>query len=575
MQPEPEPEESPPVEQKPVVVEQATLTLPPSTYSVQFQQVEQLLNQNDWMAADEALSMLPAQGLNTDDRAYLDYLHARIAYTRGKQNQALDLLSQLDNPGISTALRYRALNFRRYMLEMSGDYLAAAQLGDELLRMAPAVEREARQRSIWRDLQRVDTAQLQEAAPEAMDPQWQDWLSLALLTRAPIAETLQGLPVWLQDNPQHPAANPLPGGLTYLFNQPALVEKAALILPLSGRLAPAGRAVRDGYLASYYAARGTANAQFDVLVLDQDNFASAGAAYDAALAQGASIVVGPLSKEAVAEISARPNLPVPVLALNRLEDSPAPQPGSSALVQLSLAPEDEAATIAKLAFGQGARTALIIRREGDWGGKVTQALIEQWQQLGGSIANSVTYSGREDYSASVKEALDIPASEQRAQAVRSMLASKVEFNARRRQDIDVIFLLSGNGAEARSLKPLLAFHYAGTVPVYAISSIYSGIPDPRDRDLDGINFIEIPWLLGSSPELRQAINAGGTGSASYARLNALGVDAFLLQSQFRRLQAGPDALLRGSTGLLSMDPQLHIHRELVLTTFDEGAIRAQ
>jgi len=379
----------------------------------------------------------------------------------------------------------------------------------------------------------------------------------------------------LQDNPQHPAANPLPGGLAYLLNQPALVEKAALILPLSGRLAPAGRAVRDGYLASYYAARGTPNARFDVLVLDQDNFASAGAAYDAALVQGASIVVGPLSKEAVAEISARPNLPVPVLALNRLEESPPPQPGSSALVQLSLAPEDEAGTIAQRAFGQGARTALIIRREGAWGSKVAQALIEQWQELGGSIANSVTYSSREDYSASVKEALDIPASEQRAQAVRSMLASKVEFNARRRQDIDVIFLLSGNGAEARSLKPLLAFHYAGTVPVYAISSIYSGIPDPRDRDLDGINFIEIPWLLGSSPELNHAITAGGTGSASYSRLNALGVDAFLLQSQFRRLQAGPDALLRGSTGLLSMDPQLQIHRELVLTTFDEGAIKAQ
>ena len=62
-------------------------------------------------------------------------------------------------------------------------------------------------------------------------------------------------------------------------------RKVALILPLSDRLAPAGRAVRDGYLASYYAYRETGGAAFDIVVLDQDSFGSAGAAYDAALAQ--------------------------------------------------------------------------------------------------------------------------------------------------------------------------------------------------------------------------------------------------------------------------------------------------
>ncbi len=48
-----------------------------------------------------------------------------------------------------------------------------------------------------------------------------------------------------------------------------------------------------------------------------------------------------------------------------------------------------------------------------------------------------------------------------------------------------------------------------------------------------------------------------------------------MQSQFRQLQAGADALFRGNTGLLTMDPQLHIQRELMLTTFDEGAIKPQ
>ena len=82
-------------------------------------------------------------------------------------------------------------------------------------------------------------------------------------------------------------------------------------------------------------------------------------------------------------------------------------------------------------------------------------------------------------------------------------------------------------------------------------------------------------IVGSSPELRVAIAAGDTGSDSYTRLNALGADAFLLQSRFMQLQAGPDALVRGHTGLLTMDPQLQIRRDLPLATFDGGAIKRQ
>jgi outer membrane PBP1 activator LpoA protein len=573
---EPEPPPTPPVvEQPPPTPVRDTLTLPPSSYSEQFLKADQLLADNQWMAASEVLATIPASGRSPTDGVYITYLQARIDYIRGKQGQALALLDTLNYPGIDPAQRYRILNLRRYILQMSGDYLESARLGDEILRLAPASDAPALQRSIWRDLQRIDTAQLEEAAGAAVDTRWQHWLELALLTRAPLAAQLQSLPLWLQNNPQHPAANPLPGGLGYLLTPPPGIQRVALILPLSGRLAPAGRAVRDGYLAGYYAARESGSPPMDVMVLDQDSYGSASVAYDAALAQGASIVVGPLSKEAVAELNTRGDRTIPVLALNRLDAEDVTVAGSSALVQFALAPEDEARDIASLAFGQGARTALILRPAGEWGSKVAEALIGRWQDLGGNIANSVTYDGREDYSDSVKEALGIPASEQRAKEIRDILGANLEFNARRRQDVDVIFLLSSNGAEARSLKPLLAFHYAASVPVYAISSIYSGKPDPRDRDLDGVRLVEMPWLLGDNTELRNAIAAGKTGSDSFTRLNALGADAYLVQSQFLRLQAGADALFRGSTGLLSMDPQLQIERELELAEFDDGAVKPQ
>jgi hypothetical protein len=262
--------------------------------------------------------------------------------------------------------------------------------------------------------------------------------------------------------------------------------------------------------------------------------------------------------------------PVPVLALNRI-DQPVPA-GSSALVQMALAPEDEAVGLAELAYGRGARRALIIRPAGAWGDKLEQAFRQRWQSLGGIVASSASYTGQDDYSPAVKNGMGLEASEQRKSRVRDMFATNVEFTPRRRQDLDAIFMLSRNGPEARSVKPLLAFHYAGSLPIYATSSIYSGTPDERDRDLDGINLVDIPWLLGGNPALKDTLAEGNTGSDHYTRLNALGVDAYRLQAHFPQLQGGPDALLRGDTGLLSMNPQLQILRELSPATFDGGEL---
>ena len=174
-----------------------------------------------------------------------------------------------------------------------------------------------------------------------------------------------------------------------------------------------------------------------------------------------------------------------------------------------------------------------------------------------------------------KSILALDASEQRANELRSLLGTNIEFTPRRRQDADVIFLLSRSGTEARSMKPLLAFHYAGDLPVYALSSIYSGVPDERNQDLNGSILAETPWLLGANPGLRVALAAGDAGGGSLTQLNALGADAYMVQSGFSRLQSGADALFSGNTGLLTMDPNLAIRRELSAATFDGGVLKPQ
>jgi len=547
--------------------------LPPSEFSEQFRQAEQSLFEFDWMTAETILSTIPPEQRTTTDNQYLAYLSARILYTRGDQTGAEQALATLGAGPVSAAIRYKLVGFQRYTASLSGHSLRSAELGDQLLRVTAAgVESDALRRNIWLNLQRVDQRGLQHAIAAKPDTQWRGWLTLAQASgdSAPGPNHLEQVQQWRIDHPLHPAAQVLPGGMDFLLGNTQAIQKVAIMLPLSGRLAPASRAVRDGYLAEYYAARARGRASFDVEVLDILAYSTVSEAYRAATRGGADFVIGPLSKQAVAELGNLADRQVPVLALNRVEQVlPA---ADTALVQLALAPEDEAAQIARLAFGSGARQALLIRPAGSWGNKMERALRTQWQRLGGTIAATASYSGQEDYSSSMSAAMNLPGSNQRARGVRSMLATNVEFTARRRADLDVVFLLSKSGAEARSLKPLLAYHYASDLPVYATSNIYRGTPDSRDQDLNGIVLVETPWLLRLDAA-RAAIAAGHAGSLAYTRLNALGADAFLLQANFPALQAGEDMLLRGNTGLLTLTPQLHIQRELQSATFDGGALR--
>jgi outer membrane PBP1 activator LpoA protein len=280
----------------------------------------------------------------------------------------------------------------------------------------------------------------------AEEAEWRNWLELALIADRQQAGTSSNanaaLQRWLDDNPTHPAANPLPGGLEFLVTQARAatpgVTNIALLLPLSGRLAPAAKAVRDGYLASYYAAKQSGEPNLQVTVIDTLMYENAAQAYQAATNDGANLVIGPLGKEAVSELGALAQRPVPVIALNRVDEN---LPGNqTALIQLSLAPEDEASRIAELAFGQGNRRALIVRPAGVWGNKVDGALRQRWQELGGKVAATASYSSQENYSGSIQTALNLSDSQERARQVRSMLATNVEFTPRRRQDVDVIFL---------------------------------------------------------------------------------------------------------------------------------------
>jgi outer membrane PBP1 activator LpoA protein len=109
---------------------------------------------------------------------------------------------------------------------------------------------------------------------------------------------------------------------------------------------------------------------------------------------------------------------------------------------------------------------------------------------------------------------------------------------------------------------LLVFHMTGDVPVYATSAINDGVINTRNRDLNGVLFLETPAMLPPSP-------AGRLG-----RLVALGRDALVMAQHWQQAITTENWIIKGQTGLLRRRTDGSIARALDLATFDGAEVRA-
>ena len=122
-------------------------------------------------------------------------------------------------------------------------------------------------------------------------------------------------------------------------------------------------------------------------------------------------------------------------------------------------------------------------------------------------------------------------------------------------------MLAPDPATARTWRPLLVFHMTGDIPVYATSAINDGLVDTRNRDLNGVRFVETPAML--PPQ-----NSGRLG-----RLRALGSDALTLAQRWQQLHQTEQWVIRGQTGLLRRRENGSIERALELSTFDGAEVK--
>lgn len=485
---------------------------------------------------------------------------------------ALELLSSnrllMAEPNLSANQQARTGLLRADALALNGELLASVRERARINDLLDTDTRAYNQRMIWTQLMMLQPDVLVSERSPAGDSALDGWLELALIYRDPLADIdtqMRNLDGWQDRWPAHPAAKELPDMIRALRravrNRP---DSIALLLPMNGPLAPAANAIRDGIMASYYSALSQGHPVPQIHFLDTGS-ADVITRYNEALALGARLIIGPLGKDQAATLASVPSLPVPTLTLNYVADDTLPEQ----LFQFGLAPEDEARQIAEQSIREGLYLAALLYPQGDWGSRVAQAFIDAYTELGGIVTSRTDYA--DNPTAATRALMDISQSEGRARQIRRLSSLPVEFEPRRRQDVDMVVMIASSD-QARQLKPALNFHYAQDLQVLATSHVYGGTPAPqRDSDLNGIRFVDMPWILDNQSDLHRLTNqVWPDGHGRYERLFALGVDAYRLHARLPMLQALPDSFLPGVTGQLSLGEHRRLQRQLQWAWFTGG-----
>ena len=260
------------------------------------------------------------------------------------------------------------------------------------------------------------------------------------------------------------------------------------------------------------------------------------AGYEAAAARGAAVIVGPMTRSGVTALTVSGRIRTPTLALNAPEQSLA-MPEN--LYAFGLSIDAEARQVARLAYAEHLRDAVVVQSVSALSKRASQAFAEEWFALGGRISDTAEFGPNPD----------LPRLHQKLST----------------SGADLIFL-AADPDQARAVRPYLN----NQMPVFATSQINSGRVDPvANVDLNGIRFIEMPWLAQPDNLTAMIYPRPDSLAPELQRFYALGIDACRIANELlnRRLRLN----LEGVTGTLKLKSTGYVEREAMQSVFRDGS----
>ncbi len=433
---------------------------------------------------------------------------------------------------------------------------------------------------IWTAIDQINTEYLEQSISQFNTRRFNGWLDIVLINKqwgGQPDRLFEQLSLWEQRYPLHPAKE----YQQQIFNKiaatkPVEAKQVAVLLPLSGRFASFGKMVHDGIIAAHYRQPDASKAP-RLKFYDTAQSLSGLVSYQKAVADGADFVIGPLDKKSINDILAQDSLATPILFLNTVQQAPNRH---KMVFQFVLSIEDEAIQAAHRAWEKGYRKAIALVSDDKRGERATQAFKEYFEQLGGELIDVQKYGVKKNkdakqFSTDVKKLLRVNSSIQRKQKLEQILGRNIEFEMRRRQDAEFIFMIA-KPEDARRIKPFINFYFALDLPVISTSRVYSGRPNAQlDNDLNGIEFSDIPLYISEQPAIltaREYIQRVEPQvlKNNNGRLFSLGYDAFQILPKITKLKAFPDYRWYGLSGEIGIDEKGFVHRYLTWAKFKKG-----
>jgi outer membrane PBP1 activator LpoA protein len=489
------------------------------------------------------------QRLSSDEPSRLDLLQAEMALKQHNAPRALQLTTQ-PNISVPPALQLRLLELRSQAMQQTGDLWGAARTRVEMDGQLTGLDQAQNRKQVVALLTQLGVDPLKQRAA-AMQPgdRMLPWVNEALTQLGvAVAHPAPALEQEVGTLMPGEGANVREG-----FKMPAHV---ALLLPTSGNLAAAGTAIREGFFAAYADSAHNHMPRPPVKVYDSAG-TSAGAikAYQQAVDDGAQLIIGPLTRGEVSALFGLPQLPVPLLALNHPDDKSLPASGVS---EFGLLPETEGAQAADHMADNGVVNAFVIVSGDDFAQRAAKSFKAELEARGGKVAGMGNLGSGVNFASTIT-GLGMPTDSGDTSANK-----------------DTAIFISMRPQQARLLLPQLKLAKIN-LQAYGTSHIYAGVDDASaNRDLEGVEFCDSPWLFDVQPGLPNHGDIAGqlpAARGTSARLFAFGMDAWNLAPYVDWLRAHPGSYLPGASGQLTSDQFGRVRRVLVWARFQDGLAR--
>jgi outer membrane PBP1 activator LpoA protein len=475
------------------------------------------------------------------------------------------------------------------------------------------IEEPEKTQTTWSWIKRLDLSELEKA--RLSETALQPWLQLAIIIKRFALEPElfnQQLVNWQSRHLGHPLVTNIPEEIKLsLIQTPIQAKRIAVLLPLTGRLANQGLAIKEGILAAYLEdlpnAKITSNSSayygesIGKTALNTQQYREI-RFFDSALKTAQQlneivtdfdVVLGPLVKEQIINLTEVLPPDKILLALNRVElkvNTPKldqlDQKVESSLTApehyyFSLAPEDEAQQLALHIQQKQLVRPIVFAADNPTTQRMAEAFIAKWQETPNAIQPDLTiFTDSKDMRIRVSQMLDVAQSKQRINQMEVLSDVEVFGVERNRRDIDSIVLFA-NPEQAKLLNPIIEASLSPfarrSLSVFASSRSYSlDLNSNSLRDLRNLTFTDMPWMLPDhswQSLANQTSRLWPQKQDTLLRLFAMGFDAYNLLPNLRRLKTLPQLVSHGLTGEINVDDRGVLRRRLLLAQVAQDRVK--